>query len=68
MKAVSSLPSMTSNSYKLPRSSSIPSHLSENIFTSSPPLSFGELVQDNKYTTKSLRHFIIKRFYKNLGK
>ena len=35
-----------------------------NVFTINPPISYGNLVNDKKYTSKKLRQFIIKRYYK----
>ena len=43
-------------------------NITNNIFTRIPPLSFGELLSDKKYTSKKLRCFMIKRYYQNTRK
>lgn len=43
-------------------------NITHNIFTCVPPLSFGELLSDKKYTSKKLRCFMIKRYYQNMNK
>lgn len=37
--------------------------LSKTVFTSQPPLSYGEVVSSKEFTTKKLRCFLIKRYY-----
>ena len=39
-----------------------------NVFTQYPPPSYGELKNDNKYSSKSMRLFFIRRFYKHIKK
>lgn len=38
----------------------------KTIFNCIPPISYGMLLKDKKFTTKQLRCFIIKRYYKHL--
>lgn len=40
--------------------------ISNNIFITNPPISYGDLVNDKQYTSKRLRQFIIKRYYKSI--
>lgn len=38
--------------------------IGKTIFNCVPPISYGVLLNEKKYTTKNLRCFIIKRYYK----
>jgi hypothetical protein len=42
--------------------------VSRNIFNCVPPMSYGEILTDGCYTTRSMRCFIIKRYYNYLHK
>ena len=37
--------------------------IEKNIFTIIPPISYGNLMNKQKYTTKKMRCFLIKRYY-----
>lgn len=37
-----------------------------NVFTLSPPMSYGKFLSENKFTTRKLRRHIIKRFYNKM--
>lgn len=37
--------------------------LTKTVFTSKPPLSYGQVVSNKEFTTKKLRCFLIKRYY-----
>ena len=37
-----------------------------NIFTLSPPVSYGKFLSENKYTTRTLRRYVIKKFYSRI--
>ena len=39
-------------------------YIKQNVFTKIPPISYGNLINDKQYTSKKLRQFIIKRYYK----
>ena len=40
--------------------------ISNNIFITNPPISYGILINDKEYSSKKLRQFIIKRYYKSI--
>jgi hypothetical protein len=40
--------------------------IKNTIFTCIPPMSYGKLLTENKYTSKKLRCFLIKRYYNHL--
>ena len=40
--------------------------ISRNIFNCVPPMSYGEVLSEGCYTTRSMRCFIIKRYYSYL--
>ena len=40
--------------------------ISNNVFITNPPISYGNLINDKEYSSKKLRQFIIKRYYKSI--
>lgn len=38
-------------------------NIKQNVFTIMPPISYGSLINEKKYTTKKMRCFFIKRYY-----
>ena len=38
-------------------------NITTTIFNCEPPISYGSLLAEKKYTTKKLRCFLIKRYY-----
>ncbi len=38
--------------------------IKNTVFTCFPPLSYGKLLSENKYTSKKMRCFLIRRYYK----
>ncbi len=40
--------------------------IKNTIFTCIPPMSYGKILSENKYTSKKLRCYLIKRYYNNL--
>ena len=38
--------------------------IKNTVFTCFPPLSYGKLLSENKYTSKKMRCFLIGRYYK----
>ena len=59
---ISNISSITKKTFSLNNIESI----DQNIFTKNPPISYGCLLNDKQYTTKHLRKFIIKRYYKHI--
>lgn len=37
--------------------------IKNTVFTCFPPLSYGKLLSENKYTSKKMRCFLISRYY-----